>query len=318
LTAAGGTVEISIQNSLKLNQTLSPQMIQSLKLLQYSNLELEQVLRKELQENPLLEESALEEEDQEQEQQQEQENSDTQTGNEKDDEKKQDDGDGDWESQEQKEEKVIEDKEKAEDANWDDYFSDGFDLGYRRTEDERVNELYEKVPVQTASLEEHLLKQLSEKKLNPIRKEIGEFIIGNINDNGYLAESPRDIAEKLDVPVSEVNEVRHIIQHFDPLGVGSLNLQESLLVQIYVKGWSQTLMARILEDHFELLKKYHLPEIARKLVKLRPDAPQAESFGQALVDSLFEVFSPIYSGVFCFESIHTRFWRNYLTVPSSF
>jgi len=65
LTAAGGTVEISIQNSLKLNQTLSPQMIQSLKLLQYSNLELEQVLRKELQENPLLEESALEEEDQE-------------------------------------------------------------------------------------------------------------------------------------------------------------------------------------------------------------------------------------------------------------
>jgi RNA polymerase sigma-54 factor len=230
-------------------------MIQSLKLLQYSNLQLEQVIRKELEENPILEESAEEEE--EEEKAEEQPETETETPDEKEPDSPSD--------KETKSEKVTETQDASEDTDWEEYYKDGFDLGFRKTEDERIDELYEKVPVSSPSLEEHLLKQLHEKRLTSEQTEIGEFIIGNINDNGYLVVDPKDIVEKLNADTKEVDEIRHTIQHFDPIGVGSLDLRECLLVQIYSKGLSQSLMAKIIENHFDLLKKYHIPEIAHKM-----------------------------------------------------
>jgi RNA polymerase sigma-54 factor len=252
-------VNVSLETSLKLSQTLSPQMIQSLKLLQYSNLQLEQVIRKELQENPILEE----EEPEEDAAPEADKNDDGPEAPETEGQEKE--GQEKEEPENDKTETVVSDKEKSEDLNWDDYFNDGFDPGYRRTEDERINELYEKVPVSNMSLEEHLLKQLTEKKLSPKETEIGEFIIGNINDNGYLVLDPAEIAGKLGVEVKAVDEIRHIIQRFDPMGVASLNLRECLTIQVYQKGLDGTVMARIIRDHFELLKKYNLPEIARQI-----------------------------------------------------
>jgi RNA polymerase sigma-54 factor len=66
------------------------------------------------------------------------------------------------------------------------------------------------------------------------------------------------------VSETEVEEVRHVILHLDPLGIGSKDLRECLLVQVHAKGLSDSLMAKIIDKHFELLKKYQLPEIARQ------------------------------------------------------
>ena len=279
-------MNLSLETSLKLSQTLSPQMIQSLKLLQYSNLQLEQVLRKELQENPILEESMSED-------QQTEEGVDAETGEpeaESEPETAADNEDGpepDFAQPSSETPAAIEAPAVAEapeprpeetgpaegagenaaegEVDWGESYNDGFDLGYRKTEEERVDEIYEKVPVNTLTLEEHLIKQLHEKKLSARQVEIGEFIIGNIDDKGFLVLDPSAVAEKFSATLAEVNEIRYLIQHFDPLGVASLGLQDTLLVQLRAKGAGGSLMARILEQHFELLKKYNIQEIARKL-----------------------------------------------------
>jgi RNA polymerase sigma-54 factor len=281
-------MNLSLETSLKLSQTLSPQMIQSLKLLQYSNLQLEQVLRKELQENPILEESVSED----------QETADNVDADENEPEPEpapevnsESESEPDYapaaaetvretpvapeapetpEPADGKPEERTSAEASSESApegevDWGEFYNDGFDLGYRKTEEERVDEIYEKVPMNTLTLEEHLVKQLHEKKLTPRQIEIGEVIIGNIDDKGFLVVDPASLAEKFSVTTADVNEIRHLIQHFDPLGVASLNLQETLLIQLRAHGEGGSLMARILEQHFELLKKYNIQEIARKM-----------------------------------------------------
>ena len=255
-------MNISLETSLKLGQTLSPQMIQSLKLLQYNNLQLEQVIRKELQENPILEESAGEE-----------------TADEVEDPltvdsdtpltvETREEGDG---ASGDKEEESASQENSVDDVDWDEYYaSDGTDLSHWK-DDEKEGDLYDKVQINSLSLEEHLIRQLHEKKLTERQIEIGDMIIGNLNDKGYLTQEPSAIADKLEVPLKEVEEVRHLILRFDPAGVAAVDLRENLLTQIYNKGLSQSLMGRIVADHFELLKKYQIPEIARRL-----DAPVLE------------------------------------------
>ncbi|MFH0919217.1 MAG: RNA polymerase factor sigma-54 [Fibrobacterota bacterium] len=272
-------MNLSLETSLRLSQTLSPQMIQSLKLLQYSNLQLEQVLRKELQENPILEETASED-------QQTEDNVDaTDAGDaagpesavEPESAAASDDGEsepdyappapvteGPAEAPAGEPSPADTGNESAPEVDWGESYNDGFDLGYRRTDEERVDEIYEKIPINTLTLEEHLVKQLHEKKLSPGQIEIGEFLIGNIDDKGFLVVDPASVAEKFAVTTADVNEIRHLIQHFDPLGVASLGLQETLLVQLRARGQAGSLMTRILEQHFELLKKYNIQEIARK------------------------------------------------------
>jgi len=252
-------LNISLETSLKLSQTLSPQMIQSLKLLQYSNLQLEQVIRQEMQQNPILEEVPSDEPVQEDPVQEEESREEPALAEEAAPEAPVAD------TPSSNDDEPAETAQSEDETDWEEYFDDGFDLGYRTTEEERVDEIYEKIPVNTASLEEHLLKQLQEKSLAPGQQAIGEFIIGNINDKGYLVVTPEDIASRFSTDVKHAEEVRHIIQNFDPQGVASLNLQECLLTQIRAKGMGSSLMAAIVSDHFELLKKYHLPEIARKL-----------------------------------------------------
>ena len=258
---------ISLEASLRLSQTLSPQMIQSLKLLQYSNLQLEQVIRKEIQENPILEETAEDESP-----------ADNATAEDTASEasvaaetEAKDDEAAEPVSKTLEEEDakaVMPESNPIEEVNWNDFEGDNFAPAYRKgleEDEERVSEIYEKIPISVVSLEEHLLKQLQEKKLSPQQMEIGEFIIGNVDDRGYLVIGVNDIAEKFTVTSGAVNEIRNLIQHFDPLGVASLDLRETLLVQCRAKGLSDSLMARIIEQHFDLLKKYQMPEIARKL-----------------------------------------------------
>ncbi|MBL8025585.1 MAG: RNA polymerase factor sigma-54 [Fibrobacteres bacterium] len=260
----------SLDASLRLGQTLSPQMIQSLKLLQYSNLQLEQVLRKELQENPILEES-LESDEREEERTVDQ---STDSGSDDSSDAAEDfqlpvsgvSADKTVVSASDDEPTAAVDGEKMKDVDWEDYEYDSFTppVGRGSEEGEEKVDLYERINLSSESLEEHLLSQLREKRLTPKRFEIAECIIGNINETGYIAISTTELAEKFKVTESEIEEVRHIILHLDPLGIAAKDLRECLLVQVHAKGLSGSLMAKIIDKHYELLKKYQLPEIARQ------------------------------------------------------
>ena len=205
---------------LRLQQTLAPQLIQSLKMLQMPVLKLEQTIRQELATNPLLEE--IEELEPEQEL--------------------------DAEAEETEE-------SPDESVDWDEYLSDE-DEGYKVREPREVREdTLEGSASSSRSLLTHLLEQLSFLKLSDEEHLIGEYIIGNISPDGYLTIGVPEMAHELSLDAAKIEAVLAMIQRFDPTGVSSRDLRESLLIQLREKGLEDTLPYRIVEEHINKLDK---------------------------------------------------------------
>jgi RNA polymerase sigma-54 factor len=95
--------------------------------------------------------------------------------------------------------------------------------------------------------------------------EIGEAIIGNLDDDGYLVASVEEIAAMGDWPLAEVERTLHHIQSFDPIGVAARDLQECLWLQLRHIGLEGTPSEKIITEHLRLLQNHQVPEIARKL-----------------------------------------------------
>jgi RNA polymerase sigma-54 factor len=124
----------------------------------------------------------------------------------------------------------------------------------------------EKVGETTIDLWDHLLAQLYQSdghKDGDMR--IGEEIIGNIDEDGYLTCSVEEIASTIDATVVDVERVLERIQHFDPAGVGARDLRECLLLQVEDRLSRDSLSYRIVELHFEELSTHKYHEIARAL-----------------------------------------------------
>jgi RNA polymerase sigma-54 factor len=221
---------------LRLKQTLAPQLIQSLKMLQMPILKLEQTIRHELATNPLLEE--IEELEQEQEKTEEQ--------------------DAEFDVAESKEEEDTKDK-----IEWEDYLFDD-DEGYKvREHREEREERFEGTSRQETSLYSHLAEQLSLLKLSESEHLIGEYIIGNISPEGYLTISVPEMAAELEVESAKIEAVLKIIQRFDPVGVASRDLRESLLTQLKERGLEGGLAYRIVEEHINELDRKSILQIAK-------------------------------------------------------
>jgi RNA polymerase sigma-54 factor len=241
-------VNLGLDMSLRLQQKLSFQMIQSLKLLQVNTLQLEQLLKTELEMNPVLEESEETEIEQE-----ESEKEDA----EKEAEKEVDDK----EAEVEKELEVNED-----DVDWEKYLEEGFEMGDRMNEETDPNkEYYEPVTVQQMSLEEHLQNQLSDKTLTEKQKLLVTFLVGSLDPDGYLRLSMSDIADFLNISVPEVEDALSVIHTLEPPGLGARNVQECLMMQLAKKHRESSLAMRIITESWELLEKLKLPEIARQL-----------------------------------------------------
>ncbi len=152
---------------------------------------------------------------------------------------------------------------------------------------EEDHELEERPITKATTLEEDLLRQLRIEITAPLTLKIGEFIVGNLDENGYLNLTCEEIAQILEVPdVTIVEEVLKTIQNFEPLGVASRNLQECLLTQVNYKfnGESQLIVQTII-NHMEDLghKRYHhiaktlktsidrVKEIAKIIAALEPN-----------------------------------------------
>ncbi|MCX6544454.1 MAG: RNA polymerase factor sigma-54 [Acidobacteria bacterium] len=220
---------------------LTPSLQQAIKLLPMSTLELADLLNQEVVENPLLEEASLD---------------DAQS------------------SEAASSEKAEGDAEAAapKTDTWDDndyayFFGDYLDDGYRARTQQEVKELppIENTLSTSSSLSDHLQWQLSLQTTDDTTREIGDAIIGNLDDDGYLVASVDEIATMGGWSAEDVETALRIVQQFDPVGVAARDLQECLSLQLQHIDHDTSVAETIVTEHLRLLQNHQVPEIARKL-----------------------------------------------------
>ncbi len=219
---------------------LTPSLQQAIKLLPMSTLELKDLLNQEMVENPMLEELPVEETQA----------AEAQTTEDKPEEKPEPQRADTW-----------------DDADYQYFFGEYLDDGYRARAPQEVKELppIENTLSSTSSLSDHLSWQLSLQTDDPLTRDIGEGIIGNLDDDGYLVASLEELAAMGPWALDDVERVLSMVQRFDPVGVAARDLQESLLRQIAHLGLEGTPSERIITEHLRALQNHQIPEISRKL-----------------------------------------------------
>jgi RNA polymerase sigma-54 factor len=228
----------SLNLSLRPALIMTPRLQQALKLLQVPTLELQQILKQEIMQNPLLEEvdEMVDNEDLAKEN-----------------------------SPDEQQNQESEDPAEDDPIDWSEYLQDGsFDRAYIPQSEESV-EFLEKVPVTRTSLAESLLEQLHFLDLPPADLELADFLVGSLDDRGYLATPLDEIAAMTGVSVEHAEKVLRVLQALEPIGIGARDLRECLLIQIDARGERDQLPWRIIHDHFDHLVNRRFPEIARQL-----------------------------------------------------
>lgn len=229
----------------KLLQKLSPQQIQMIKLLEVPAMQLEQRIKKELEENPALEEGP-------------------------DDDEMPDDEEDEEVDQEQA------DREQDEFA-LDDYLNDEDIPDYRLqiNNASRDDERRDEIPYAAgSSFHENLIQQFNLRTDTDREETLGEYIIGNIDDDGYLRREVENMVDDLaflqniTTDEDELNAILKIIQDLEPAGVGARDLRECLLLQIGRKDQSVRAVAltkTVLTDFFEEFSRRHYEKIMVRL-----------------------------------------------------
>ena len=238
---------LELRQSLKLSQQLvmTPQLQQAIKLLQLSRLELQQAVREELEVNPALEETS--EETAEEDTPLPAEASTPPTPEEGPTPKE---GDG-----------------LIDRVDWEYYFNEGSRDGRvdRDTDDEDGRPYYENTLTRRPNLTEHLETQLRLLDISDAEREVALYLVGNIDENGYLKTTAEEAALALSLPVEEVECAITRVQTLDPLGVGARDLRECLMIQARERGEAFELPLRILADHFDLFSRGDVAGVARRL-----------------------------------------------------
>jgi len=248
-------MKIGMRLGMQQRLVMTPRLQQALKLLQMPTLELQQVLRQEILQNPLLEEVDEAEGIKEDESTPEEE-----------------------EAEAAKKDETSDEKDAQED--WDDYFETAFGAGGTQAEIEEREDFLERVPVAKPSFTEFLMSQLRLVTKDEKVLEIGEYIIGNLDDSGYLVTSLEDIERTCGATTKQVEEVLKIVQTFEPSGIGARDLRESLLIQLETKDQLDTVAARIVADYFEEFKQKKYLDISKKLkISLKEVQAQAAIIG---------------------------------------
>lgn len=218
---------------------MTPSLLQKIELLTLSRLELSEMLNQELMENPILEEV--------------QEMADAEVA----------------EKPKEQEKSNEEEKDSLEDFDYEYFFGEYLNPSYSNHreyesgDDDRPS--FETFLVRPASLTDHLNWQLSLSEISPEIYDIAYFMTGNIDEDGFLTVSLEEVAQALNVPMEKAEEALKIVQSLDPLGVGSRNLQECLLIQIRVAGLEGTLVEKIVENYLPLVEARKFKDIAKEL-----------------------------------------------------
>ncbi|MDD2559653.1 MAG: RNA polymerase factor sigma-54 [Bacteroidales bacterium] len=225
--------------SLKLQQKLSPQQILRIKLLEVPELEMEERILREVDENPALEL-------------------------------------GEDPENNEKEQSIEEEAEELQEdfKDLEDYLSDDDDDFYSNREYDKNTPARKETFYGTSvlSLHDFLMQQLNVQTLTENEKIIGEYLIGNIDDDGYLRIPLETVADQIsfqalkEVSADEMNSMLKVIQDFEPAGVAALNLKDCLLLQLYRKPKTVLVEQAIylLEHYFNEFSQRHFDRILHK------------------------------------------------------
>lgn len=225
----------------KLQQKLSPAQIQVIKMLEIPTLEMEERIRQELEDNPALEEGKEE--------------ADKEDNFEEDD--------------------LNDDGGNNDDMDLEEYMDDDDIPDYRlRTSNVSKDDKREDIPFSIGTtFHDNLKEQLGLQKLTEHQRQLGEYVIGNIDEGGYLSRPVESMVDDIVfyagivTTEEEVANIVSVIQKFDPPGVGAFNLQECLKLQLERKGSNPTvdIALEIINDYFEEFSKKHYEKIQKAL-----------------------------------------------------
>src|SRR5881398_3059984 len=224
--------------NLALQQVLSPQLQQSLLILQTPLLELRNLVQQEMETNPVLEDLPDE------------------PG-----------ADERSEAEPSSDDNFKDEFEKLAslDEEWRDYMaqSSSYSGGSREARDKRQF-FFDSIATQE-TLQQNLVGQLNQTALGTDDRKTAEMIIGNIDDNGFLQSTPEEMALNSGIPKEDFEKMLTLIQSFYPRGVGARDLRECLLIQLARGGKERSLEYKIVSEHMEDLGKRRFPEMARRM-----------------------------------------------------
>jgi RNA polymerase sigma-54 factor len=229
-------LEVKIQLKTAQKLVMTAMLQQAIKLLPLSRLELVQKVHQEMLENPFLEDAVAQDEEA---------------------------------GTDVVEDGLVQETEEASppdlDVDWEVYLQDsGDDPGFPMDIGKEIPSLEATLKNET-SLTDYLLWQLSLAAHSDAEKEIGAYLIGNIDDNGYLQGSLEEVAEALGVDIESVHHMLEAIQSFDPAGIGARDLQECLLIQLGQLDMQDSLAGRIVETYLERLDERYFQRMAKEL-----------------------------------------------------
>lgn len=235
------------QQIQKQSQTLvlAPQLRNSLKILQAPAMDLRTSILEELQANPLLEELPIESISVE-------DYKETPNENEREVDEELDFNAEDYSTLE----KMSEDMREQ-------YAQENTGQTYTSEDEERRDHFLNSL-TQSVSLQQHLIGQAELTDCSDQEREALLYLIGSLDDNGYLTETVSNIALTARIPYGTVQKAVGTLQTFDPAGIGTENMQDCLTTQLELRGRGDSLAARILRDHFDLLVRRRVPELKRK------------------------------------------------------
>ncbi|MCC6137595.1 MAG: RNA polymerase factor sigma-54, partial [Bdellovibrionaceae bacterium] len=236
---------MSMKQSLALKQTLkmTPQLQQAIKLLQLSRMELETEIRKEMNENPILEEGQEDSKDTAPEEYKAHEES----------------------QEEQRSDASSSDPVKQEEFEWDSFFENQNRTRERMVSRNEEITSYENVIATTQTLQDHLRWQASLYGLNEEEHLMCKLLIDYVNDDGYLEKSIAEIAAEEELDAKDLEEVLGFIHEFDPFGVGARDLQECLLIQARHLQEDTNDFVRLVKNHIRDLERKNYQNIAKEM-----------------------------------------------------
>lgn len=220
-------MRLSYNLTLEQSQKLimTPELRQAIELLQFNSLELKEYISNELENNPMLERGNLSEEYED-----------------------------------------LDKYTKEKEIDWKEYIEKYDDISYRPQIDRNVEEVnYESFISYEPTLKEFLFSQLNLVHFGIQERQIGEYIVHNIDDNGYLKISLDEIAKLVKTNIDEVELVLGVIQTFDPIGVGARDLRECLLIQIKEKREIEPYIRKIIENYLEDIGHNRIQKISKEL-----------------------------------------------------
>lgn len=233
---------LSMNQQQQLQMVLAPQLRQSLEMLQVPILELQAMIQKELEQNPTLEEGPKD-------------------GPTVEVEPASGEKEGETELDFNKDIEAL----AQLDDEWKEYFlQDRQNRPYSEEDSEKRQYLIDSV-TETESLQQHLLDQLRLSGISEPDKQIGELIIGSINEDGYLATPMAELASSAGCDILHLEDILSVVQDFHPTGIGARDLRECLLIQLERLGSTNPLAATLVREHLDQLGARRYSEIAKAL-----------------------------------------------------